>query len=324
LVSYRLINRKYLSLVYEAESKPAGASGVLTLVSQTTKSMRIANAVRVIGVEIMKIALQITKSEASQNGQEYLSVLQNRQTRGVFFDIGMREVLYLLVAAALLTVLSVTARSQTLVAVPAAPPSTESNAISVQPSSPYARPTQRTMARNYVFDAFGPYPIAGALFTAGINQFGNSPPEWNQGVEGYSKRFGSDYGIAAVGTTARYALAEAFKEDTLYYRCECSGVLPRLRHAAISTLTARRGEDGHRVFSFPALVAPYVGSMTAVYGWYPNRFGAKDAFRTGNYSMLAFVAGNISLEFFYSGPHSLFSRMHLNNAHGSPVEGPNK
>jgi len=142
LVSYRLINRKYLSLVYEAESKPAGASGVLTLVSQTTKSMRIANAVRVIGVEIMKIALQITKSEASQNGQEYLSVLQNRQTRGVFFDIGMREVLYLLVAAALLTVLSVTARSQTLVAVPAAPPSTESNAISVQPSSPYARPTQ--------------------------------------------------------------------------------------------------------------------------------------------------------------------------------------
>jgi hypothetical protein len=89
-------------------------------------------------------------------------------------------------------------------------------------------------------------------------------------------------------------------------------------------LTARRGEDGHLVFSFPALVAPYAGSMTAVYGWYPNRFGAKDAFRMGNYSMLLYMGGNVSLEFFYSGPHSLLHRMHLNNMHGSPIQGPNR
>ena len=123
----------------------------------------------------------------------------------------------------------------------------------------YVRPTQRTKVSNYVFDAFGPYPIAGAAILAGINQFTNSPPEWNQGVEGYGKRFGSDLGIAAVGTTTRYGLSEAFKEDALYYRCECSGVFPRLRHAVISTLTARRGEDGHRVFSLPALVGALCG-----------------------------------------------------------------
>jgi len=187
----------------------------------------------------------------------------------------------------------------------------------------YERPTERTKVRNYVFDAYGPYPIAGAAVAAGINQFGNAPPEWNQGVEGYSKRFGSDFAIAAVGTTARYGLARALKEDTLYYRCECRGVLPRLSHAVISTLTARRGEDGHRVFSFPALIAPYAGTMTAVYGWYPNRFGAKDALRIGNYNMLANMGGNISLEFLFSGPHSLLSRMHLNNAHASPDPGPN-
>jgi hypothetical protein len=101
-------------------------------------------------------------------------------------------------------------------------------------------------------------------------------------------------------------------------------VLPRLGHAVISTLTARRGQDGHRVFSIPALVAPYAGSMTAVYGWYPNRYGAKDAFRLGNYSLLTYMSGNIALEFFYSGPHSLLQRMHLNNAHGSPIQGPNR
>lgn len=196
-------------------------------------------------------------------------------------------------------------------------------ATSLRPEPAYISPTQRTMRFNYAFDAFGPYPIAGSAVVAGIGQYSNAPPEWNQGLKGYSRRFGSDFGIAAVGTTSRYALAEVFKEDTLYYRCECRGVIPRLRHAVLSTLTARHGEDGHRVFSFPALVAPYVGSMTAVYGWYPDRFGAKDGLRIGSYNMLAYVGSNISLEFFYSKPHSLLSRMHLNNAHGAPDPGPN-
>jgi hypothetical protein len=187
----------------------------------------------------------------------------------------------------------------------------------------YVPPTERTKINNYAFDAFGPYPIAGAGVAAGVNQFTNSPPEWGQGASGFGKRLGSDFGIAAIGTTTRYGLAEAFREDTLYYRCECAGPFPRLRHAIISTLTGRRGEDGHRVFSFSALAAPYAGSMVAVYAWYPDRFGAKDAFRMGNYGLLEYMGGNIALEFFYSGPHALISRMHLNNMHGSPIQGPN-
>jgi len=238
-------------------------------------------------------------------------------------DTKVRRVMLLLLVAVVLAGLSVTARPQSPIN------SENSSGTGASTTAPqldqaYLRPTQRIMALNYVFDGFGPYPIVGAAFTAGINQLSNSPPEWNQGVKGYSKRFGSDLGIAAVGTTTRYGLAEAFQEDTLYYRCECRGVFPRLSHAVISTLTARRGEDGHRVFSFPALVAPYAGSMTAVYAWYPNRYGAKDAFRIGNYSMLAYMGENISLEFIYSGPHSLLHRLHLNNAHGSPDKGPNK
>ncbi len=185
----------------------------------------------------------------------------------------------------------------------------------------YARPTEKTRLRNYFFDAFGPYPIVGAALAGAINQADNTPPEWKQGAAGYGKRFGSDFGIATTTTTTRYALARAFGEDTLYYRCECNGMLPRLRHAVISTFTARRGDDGHRVFSFPALVAPYAGTMTAVYGWFPGRYGAQDAFRMGNYSMLGYIGGNVALEFIYSGPHSLVSRMHLNNRHGAPDSG---
>jgi hypothetical protein len=239
--------------------------------------------------------------------------------------VGMKVhgVMLLAFVTAVLLVLPAKARSQSLTSLedfPATAGSTASWGMDLT----YVRPTQRTKVNNFLFDAFGPYPVVGAAFAAGINQISNAPPEWNQGVKGYAKRFGSDYGIATVSTTTRYALSAAFKEDALYYRCECRGVFPRLRHAAISTLTSRRGEDGHRVFSFPALVAPYAGSMTAVYGWYPDRYGAKDAFRTGNYSLLVYMGGNIALEFFHSGPRSLLHRMHLNNAHGSPEPGPNQ
>ncbi|MGD0629569.1 MAG: hypothetical protein ABR987_09460 [Terracidiphilus sp.] len=232
------------------------------------------------------------------------------------------RVLFGLFLAALVAISALQGKSQIASPMVGSPAAT-TVATAGQLDLTYVRPTQRTMVNNYVFDAFGPYPLSGAAVAAGINQFGNVPPEWNQGLKGYSRRFGSDFGIVVVGTTARYTLAEAFKEDTLYYRCECTGMFPRVRHALVSTLIARRGEDGHRVFSFPALVAPYAGTMTAVYGWFPGRFGAKDAFRMGNYNLLAYAGGNIALEFLYSGPHSLVARMHLNNLHGAPNPGPN-
>jgi hypothetical protein len=237
-----------------------------------------------------------------------------------------RRIALLLLAIAGIATLPVLARAQLLAG--AGDPSSaavlpSSETTHTLPDLIYTRPTEKMKLRNYSFDAFGPYPIVGAALVAGIDQEDNSPPEWRQGAEGYGKRFASDFGIAMVSTTSRYALAEAFKEDTLYYRCECKGVFPRLSHALISTFTARRGEDGHRVFSIPSLVAPYAGTMTAVYAWYPNRYDARDAFRMGNYSLLWYAGGNVALEFLYSGPHSLLTRMHLNNRHGALDQGSN-
>ncbi len=181
----------------------------------------------------------------------------------------------------------------------------------------YSKPTEATEFRNYLFSAFGPYPIVGAAFAAGISQAGNGIPEWGQGAEGFGKRMGSNFGIAAVSTTTRYALSAAFDEDAVYYPCQCKGAMGRLGHAVLSTVTARRGADGHRVLSIPAIVAPYAGSTTAVYGWYPDRYGVKDAFRMGNYSMLANVGGNIAMEFLFRSPNSWLSKLRLNNGPAS-------
>jgi hypothetical protein len=201
-------------------------------------------------------------------------------------------------------------------------PAPVSDSAAKKPDVTYTRPSEKTKLRNYFFDTFGPYPIIGAALAAGINQGTNTPPEWKQGAEGYGGRFGSNFGIAAVSTSTRYALAQAFREDTLYYRCECTGILPRAGHAVISTFTARRGEDGHTVFSVPSLVAPYAGTMTAVYGWYPDRYNAQDAFRMGNYSLLGYMGGNLALEFLYGGPHTLLRHFHIFKKHGDTGSNP--
>jgi len=271
----------------------------------------------------MTSSRKISESQSLRVGDADTAGKQGGQAVEESLNMTIRWTMLVIWIATVMAALSLQARSQSLV-------SSGDASATVGITAPgnldltYIRPTQRTKVDNYIFDAFGPHPIVGAGLAAGIGQWNNAPPEWHQGAEGYGRRFGSDFGIASVSTTTRYGLSEAFKEDTLYYRCECRGVLPRVGHAMISTLTARRGEDGHRVFSIPALLGPYAGSMTAVYGWYPSRFGVKDAIRTGNYTLLTYMGGNIALEFFYSGPHSLLSRMHLNNAHGSPTQGPNR
>lgn len=204
------------------------------------------------------------------------------------------------------------------------PTATSANVVSAGHVPSYVRPTPRQKIGSYSLNTFGPIAIVETAGSAGIDQFDNSPPEWKQGAAGFGKRFGSDFGIAAVGTTTRYALSEVFREDSLYYHCECTGTFPRVGHAAISALTARRGQDGHRAFSVSALLAPYAGSTAAVYGWYPSRYGAKDAFRLGNYSLLTSVFGNIALEFLYGGTHSLFHRRPLDNEYDFPAPAPHQ
>jgi hypothetical protein len=169
----------------------------------------------------------------------------------------------------------------------------------------YTKPSEGQKFHNYLFDSFGPYAIFGSLASAGITQATNSPPEWGQGMEGYGDRVASNFGINLVANTARYTLAEVLHEDTIYYRCDCSGFFPRLSHALISTVTARRGNDGHRFISFANIAAPYAGTETAALGWYPNRYSAMDGFRMGNYLLLSYAGQNVAKEFIYGGPHTL-------------------
>jgi hypothetical protein len=253
----------------------------------------------------------------------------------------MCRAVFVIVAIALVAVLQPLAKAQspsgsdttsqtlTQTQTPQQPaPFSSSSFANVQPELAYHRPTEREKLKTYAFDTFGPFAFLGSALTAGIAQGETAsnahnagiPPDWGQGWDSYAARFGSDFGINLITQTARYSLAEAFREDTIYYRCECTGILPRLKHALISTVTARRGEDGHRVLSFPAIAAPYAGTEAAALLWYPSRYDAMDGFRAGNYNLLAQAGLNLALEFIYGGPHTLLSHHHVpvvSNATGS-------
>jgi hypothetical protein len=191
------------------------------------------------------------------------------------------------------------------------PPIFSHRAAAVQPGQAYRRPTERDKLRGYIFDAVGPYAFISAVTVAGVQQARHRPPDWGQGWGAYGERVASDFGINLVTQTTRYGLAELFREDTLYYRCECDGFGRRLGHALISTVTARRGADGHRTFSFTALAAPYAGTEAAALLWYPSRFDASDGFRMGNINLAVQAGYNIAFEFIYGGPHTLLARHHV-------------
>jgi hypothetical protein len=164
------------------------------------------------------------------------------------------------------------------------------------PASNYRQPSAREQFRQYLRDTYGPSAFVEATVMSSIDQARNAPPEWKQGGQGFAERFGSNFGKHAITETTRYGMASALRLDTSYERCACSGVFPRLGHSLLSSVTARKA-NGSRILSIPSLMAPYAGSFAATDTWYPDRFGPKDGFRSGTFSLGIHTGLNILWEF---------------------------
>lgn len=171
------------------------------------------------------------------------------------------------------------------------------------------------MLRGILTDSAGPYSIFLGAAIAGVHQATDNPPDWRQGFPALSKRFGSNMGITGVGNSVRYGLGWAANDDFHFHKCSCKGVVPRIGHAFKSTAVARSRADGSAVISFPNLIAPYVATTSAVYAWYPDRYGIKDAFRMGNYNLLGTVASNLVFEFMPGKALRFLRRFHLSGSH---------
>ena len=180
----------------------------------------------------------------------------------------------------------------------------------------YVSPTQAQRFRNYTWNALGPVAFAGSSFAGAIDQAFNFPHAWGQGFDAYGARVASNLGISLVTATAQYSLAEAFHEDTAYYRCTCKGFFPRFLHAAISTVASRRGADGHYAFSPALSFSPLVGPMLAANSWIPGHDGPNLGFHMGVHNLMGQFGQDEALEFLYGGPNTFLGRIqrHLRKA----------
>lgn len=176
---------------------------------------------------------------------------------------------------------------------------------SPSPSSPVFEPapiqpqplTVREKFDFYADKTFGldAWILAGA--SAGYRQAIDSPPEWGQGMEGYSKRFGSVLARRAIKNTVEFGVGAALREDPRYFRSEHKGFVPRMWHAVSSTFVTRR-DDGARVPD----VGRLSGAMAAGFisnTWYPDRLSdTSHAFSRAGIMLGGDAAINVLREFF--------------------------
>ena len=95
--------------------------------------------------------------------------------------------------------------------------------------------------RLFFKSATDPWPFVLTAFGAGIDQAENSFPEYGQGVEGYSKRFGAAYADYFTGNLLGNAvLASWWKEDPRYYQKGTGSFASRFLWAAGGTVWCKR------------------------------------------------------------------------------------
>jgi len=121
----------------------------------------------------------------------------------------------------------------------------------------YTAPTQSDKYHHFVADTFSIESVVRAAAGAAILQGMNTPGEWGQGAEGYSKRFASDYAEHVIRQSLMFGASSALGEDNRYFLSQRAGAGPRLSYALESTFLART-HSGHRRLSYSR-----IGSVVA-------------------------------------------------------------
>lgn len=148
----------------------------------------------------------------------------------------------------------------------------------------YTRPNAEKRFKRYLNSVAGPFALMGNAIGAGIGTAANEPEEWGKKPAGFGRRFASNLGRNAIRNTTIYALDEALKLDSNFYRSQNRAPGARIKNAFLSTVTARKA-NGKRVVGVPRLVGTYTGAVIASETWFPKRFSYKDGLRDGTISL---------------------------------------
>jgi hypothetical protein len=141
-----------------------------------------------------------------------------------------------------------------------------------------------------------PEAYLGVLLSSAVDQIGNDPPEWGQGLKGYGIRFASRFGTNFVQNSIQAAGAAALHEEPRYVSSSSKGFFRRSEHALLFTLVT---------YNNSGKVRPAIASVGSIYAasmittlWMPNRYTVLgDGVRDGNLQLGLNGAFNLVEEF---------------------------
>jgi hypothetical protein len=143
---------------------------------------------------------------------------------------------------------------------------------------------------------FGPLGLLGSGLSAGVNQWRDYPKEWEQGAEGYGRRFAASLGQRTAKNSIRFFAATTLHEDPRYFASDHRSFPRRIGHAIASVFVTRTDSGGRR-FNVSEL-AGTVGSEFIGNQWYPPRVGTtNDALRGSAITLGLDAARNLAKEF---------------------------
>ena len=164
--------------------------------------------------------------------------------------------------------------------------------------SSYVFPSTGKMARHWAWNIVGPRAIVGSGVRASWNTWvSDRPKEWTKDAKGWAQRFGVAAADNGMNQTSVTLLSMAMHQDPIYYRCSCSELWPRVRHA-IEMAFLSRNRSGDRVIAPPKFVSPFVGPMVTRNFVYPRRYNSGDAAIAGATYVAGSVGWNLLREFF--------------------------
>jgi len=156
--------------------------------------------------------------------------------------------------------------------------------------------TDNQMLHKYVWSTIGFDGALSATLSSTLDQWQNSPPQWEQHGTGYARRWVSNYADSAIGDGAKYAVAHFFHQDPSFYRCQCTGIGPRLHHAVDSPFMGRK-RDGTRVLSAASLAGILASHVVPDATWYPAPLGTRDGLKHAGTSLLTKIGIDVIKEF---------------------------
>jgi len=166
----------------------------------------------------------------------------------------------------------------------------------VKTSDGYVFPTKRERFDRFVSSTVGPRSFVRTAIAAGIQQWRDTPEDWEQGMSGYGKRFASSFGSNAIQQSVTYGFDSALGLDTGFQKSKRKGFFPRAKDAMLQNITSRT-KSGGRVISIPRIAGAYAGGVVPTVTWYPERYSYKDGLRNGTYSLLTGFGLNLVREF---------------------------